>query len=271
FVGDRELLNNGGKGFNMSYFSSLYINGEWTSGADKTTFPVRNPLNGSVITEFAVATENDALSSIEAAEHALDSWSKTPARVRSEVLRKVYEILTEELDFFATLIVEENGKSWNDAVGEASYAKEFFRWFAEEAVRVPGDYRMSPNGDKRIVVTREPVGVSLLITPWNFPAAMVTRKLAPALAAGCTTILKPARETPLTAAYIVDVLERAGVLKGVVNLVTPAPTGPIVNVMLQHPAVRKLSFTGSTEVGRQLLHAAANTVVSTSMELGGNA
>ena len=173
---------------------------------------------------------------------------------------------------FAEIIVRENGKSWSDAIGEANYAKEFFRWFAEEAVRIPGDYRLSPAGDKRIVVDRQPIGVSLLITPWNFPAAMATRKLAPALAAGCTTILKPARETPLTAAYIVEVLRRAGVPGGVVNLVTPVPTGPAVaRKMISSPAVRKLSFTGSTEVGRELLHACADSVVSTSMELGGNA
>src|SRR5690606_13811822 len=156
----------------------------------------------------------------------------------------------------------ENGKSWADAMAEAGYAKEFFRWFAEEAVRVPGDYRLSPGGDKRIVVDRQPIGVSLLITPWNFPAAMATRKLAPALAAGCTTILKPARETPLTAAYMVDVLHRAGVPRGVVNLVTPVPTGPLVAAMIDRPEVRKLSFTGSTEVGRELLEGGARAGVS---------
>src|SRR5690606_22520095 len=165
----------------------------------------------------------------------------------------------------------ENGKSWSDAMGEAGYATEFFRWFSEEAVRISGDYRLSPGGDKRIVVDRQPIGVSLLITPWNFPAAMATRKLGPALAAGCTTILKPARETPLTAAYVVDVLHRVGVPRGVVNLVTPVPTGPLVNAMLARPEVRKLSFTGSTEVGRELLHACADRVISASMELGGNA
>jgi succinate-semialdehyde dehydrogenase/glutarate-semialdehyde dehydrogenase len=255
----------------MSYFNNLYIDGEWIAGSDGERFPVVNPVDGSVIAEFAAATESDALASIESAEQAFKNWSKTSARERSEILRRAYEILTDELELFARIIVMENGKAWNDALGEATYAKEFFRWFAEEAVRVPGDYRMSPSGDKRIVVTRQPIGVSLLITPWNFPAAMATRKLAPALAAGCTTILKPARETPLTAAYIVDALERAGIPKGVVNLVTPVPTGPIINVMLQHPSVRKLSFTGSTEVGRALLHGAADTVVSTSMELGGNA
>ncbi|BCJ54626.1 NAD-dependent succinate-semialdehyde dehydrogenase [Actinoplanes sp. NBRC 14428] len=175
------------------------------------------------------------------------------------------------MELFAEIMVRENGKSWSDAIGEANYAKEFFRWFAEEAVRVPGDYRLSPAGDKRIVVDRQPIGVSLLITPWNFPAAMATRKLGPALAAGCTTILKPARETPLTAAYVVEVLRRAGVPRGVVNLVTPVPTGPLVKRMIDRPEVRKLSFTGSTEVGRELLHACADSVVSASMELGGNA
>lgn len=255
----------------MSLFSSLYIDGAWVSGSEGKTFPVINPADNSVITNFAIATESDALASVEAAEHALPSWSQTSSRERSEILRRAYDILTDEVEVFARTIVQENGKSWHDALGEATYAKEFFRWFAEEAVRVPGDFRISPSGDKRIVVTHQPVGVSLLITPWNFPAAMATRKLAPALAAGCTTILKPARETPLTAAYMVDVMERAGTPHGVVNLITPAPTGPIVNVMLRHPAVRKLSFTGSTEVGRELLHSAADTVVNTSMELGGNA
>src|SRR5699024_6264358 len=255
----------------MSFLSRLYIDGKWVAGSEGKTFPVINPADGSVISEFAVATESDALTSIESAQRALPAWSQAPSRERSEILRRAYDILTEELETFAKIIVQENGKSWHDAIGEATYAKEFFRWFAEEAVRVPGDFRVSPSGDKRIVVTRQAVGVSLLITPWNFPAAMATRKLAPALAAGCTTILKPARETPLTAAYMVDVLERSGVPAGVVNLVTTVATGPIVNMMLHHPAVRKLSFTGSTEVGRELLRYAADTVVSTSMELGGNA
>jgi succinate-semialdehyde dehydrogenase/glutarate-semialdehyde dehydrogenase len=168
-------------------------------------------------------------------------------------------------------MVRENGKAWGDAIAEAGYATEFFRWFAEETVRVRGDFRLSPAGDKHIIVTHQPIGVSLLITPWNFPAAMATRKLAPALAAGCTTVLKPASETPLTAAYVVDVLRRAGVPAGVVNLVTPVPTGPSVEKMMKHPALRKLSFTGSTEVGRVLLAQASESIINTSMELGGNA
>ena len=254
-----------------SYISNLFIDGEWRAGGEGKTFGVTDPSDGSTIAEFAIATEADCTAAIEAAERAFPAWAATPPRERSEILRAAFEILTAEKEVFAEIMVRENGKSWPDAIAEAGYATEFFRWFAEEAVRVPGDFRLSPGGDKRIVVTRQPIGVSLLITPWNFPAAMATRKLAPALAAGCTTILKPARETPLTAAYVVEALRRAGVPKGVVNLVTPVPTGPAIAKMMHHPAVRKMSFTGSTEVGRVLLHEAADTVVSTSMELGGNA
>jgi succinate-semialdehyde dehydrogenase/glutarate-semialdehyde dehydrogenase len=254
-----------------SLFADLYIDGAWRPGSDGRRFPVVDPSDGSTITEFAIASDADCDAAIAAAEAAFPGWAATAPRERSEILRRAYEVLTDEVEIFAEIMVRENGKAWPDAMGEAAYAKEFFRWFAEEAVRVPGDYRLSPAGDKRIVVTRQPIGVSLLITPWNFPAAMATRKLAPALAAGCTMILKPARETPLTAAYMVDVLERAGVPRGVVNLITPVPTGPAIARMLQHPSVRKLSFTGSTEVGRELLHQCADTVVSASMELGGNA
>ena len=252
-------------------FTDLFIDGQWRPGSDGGRFEVVDPSDLTVIAEFAIATESDCMDAVDAAAAAAESWAATAPRARSEILRAAYEILTSEVETFAELMVRENGKSWPDAIGEANYAKEFFRWFAEEAVRVPGDYRLSPAGDKRIVVDRQPIGVSLLITPWNFPAAMATRKLAPALAAGCTTILKPARETPLTAAYVVDVLRRAGVPRGVVNLVTPVPTGALVKRMIDRPEVRKLSFTGSTEVGRELLHACADSVVSTSMELGGNA
>jgi succinate-semialdehyde dehydrogenase/glutarate-semialdehyde dehydrogenase len=255
----------------MTLYPNLFIDGQWREGGDGRRFDVVDPADLSTVAAFAVATEQDCMAAVDAAAAAQEPWAATPPRQRSELLRTVFEILTAEAEALATLIVRENGKSWADAVGEAAYATEFFRWFAEEAVRVPGDYRRSPAGDKRIIVDRQPIGVSLLITPWNFPAAMATRKLAPALAAGCTTVLKPARETPLTAAYVVEVLRRAGVPKGVVNLVTPVPTGPAVKRMIDRPEVRKVSFTGSTEVGRELLHACADTVVSTSMELGGNA
>lgn len=251
--------------------AQLFIDGAWRPGSDGGTFPVVDPADGTTIADFAIATREDCLAAVESAARAQTSWAATSPRERTELLRAAYEVLTEEVETLAEIMIRENGKSYRDAIGEANYAKEFFRWFAEEAVRIPGEYRLSPSGDKRIVVDRQPIGVSLLITPWNFPAAMATRKLAPALAAGCTVILKPARETPLAAAFVVDVLRRVGFPPGVVSLVTPVPTGPIVAEMLAHPAVRKLSFTGSTEVGRELLHACADTVVSASMELGGNA
>jgi succinate-semialdehyde dehydrogenase/glutarate-semialdehyde dehydrogenase len=251
--------------------ADLFIDGQWRPGVGDTRFDVVDPAEESTIARFAIATEQDCEDAVDAAAAAQPRWAATAPRERSELLRAVYELLTDEVEAVAELIVRENGKSWADAVGEANYAKEFFRWFAEEAVRVRGDYRLSPSGDKRIVVDHQPIGVSVLITPWNFPAAMAARKLAPALAAGCTTILKPARETPLTAAYLVEALRRAGVPRGVVNLVTPQPVGPAIKLMLDRPEVRKLSFTGSTEVGRTLLHACADSVVSASMELGGNA
>jgi succinate-semialdehyde dehydrogenase/glutarate-semialdehyde dehydrogenase len=179
--------------------------------------------------------------------------------------------MVAESDRLAEIISKENGKVLSDAKGEVLYAAEFFRWFAEEAVRINGEFRMAPSGDKRILVTKQPIGVSLLITPWNFPAAMATRKIGPALAAGCTVILKPAGETPLTAIAIVEILERAGVPAGVVNLILPVPSGPAIAKILKDPRVVNLSFTGSTEVGRVLLKEAADRVIRTSMELGGNA
>jgi succinate-semialdehyde dehydrogenase/glutarate-semialdehyde dehydrogenase len=179
--------------------------------------------------------------------------------------------MVTEADRLAEIVSRENGKVLTDAKGEILYAAEFFRWFSEEAVRINGEYRTSPSGDKKIVVTKQPIGVSLLITPWNFPAAMATRKIGPALAAGCTVILKPAGETPLTAIAIVEVLERAGVPAGVVNLILPTPTGPAIAKILKDPRVVNLSFTGSTEVGRVLLKEAADRVIRCSMELGGNA
>jgi succinate-semialdehyde dehydrogenase/glutarate-semialdehyde dehydrogenase len=186
-------------------------------------------------------------------------------------LRKAFEIMVAEADAIATIVSKENGKVLTDAKGEVIYAAEFFRWFAEEAVRVPGDFRKSPSGDKRILVTHQPIGVSLLITPWNFPAAMATRKIGPAIAAGCTMILKPASETPLTALAIVDIMERAGVPKGVINVILPQKVGESISKILHDPRVKNLSFTGSTEVGRVLIREAADRVIRCSMELGGNA
>jgi succinate-semialdehyde dehydrogenase/glutarate-semialdehyde dehydrogenase len=253
----------------MKTFTELYIDGRWVDGESR--LPVRNPATGEVVAEVATAGAEHCDAAVDAAAAALPAWSATPPRVRAEILRRAFELMTAEADDLARLITLENGKVLADAQGEVAYAAEFFRWFAEETVRVPGDYRLSPSGDKRIIITHEPVGVSLLVTPWNFPAAMATRKIAPALAAGCTMVLKPAGETPLTALAIADLLERAGVPAGVVNVVLPAPVGPLVDRMIQDPRVRALSFTGSTEVGRILLHACADSVVRTSMELGGNA
>jgi succinate-semialdehyde dehydrogenase/glutarate-semialdehyde dehydrogenase len=249
----------------------LFVDGEWRAGSAGTRFAVTDPSDDSTVAEFAIATDDDCVAAVDAAARALPEWVATAPRVRSEILRRAFDILTAEKEHFAEIMVRENGKAWNDAIAEAGYATEFFRWFAEEAVRVPGDYRTSPSGDKHIAVTHQPIGVALLITPWNFPAAMATRKLAPALAAGCTTVLKPATETPLTAAYVVDVLQRAGVPRGVVNLVTPVQTARAVERMMAHPALRKVSFTGSTEVGRVLLRQAADSIINSSMELGGNA
>jgi len=253
----------------MQLKTDLYIDGAWVKGDG--TLPVIDPSTGNVIAEVATAGEAQCDAAVTAAHNAFKTWSKTAPRVRSEILRKAFEIMIAEADQIAKIISMENGKVFSDAKGEVAYAAEFFRWFAEEAVRTPGDYRQAPSGDKRILVTHQPIGVSLLITPWNFPAAMATRKIGPALAAGCTVILKPASETPLTALAIVEILERAGVPKGVVNFVLPSKTGPMISKMLHDPRVRNLSFTGSTEVGRTLLKESADCVLRTSMELGGNA
>ena len=249
--------------------TQLYIDGQWVDGASKVA--VYDPSDGSVIAQVSMASDAQCDAAIAAADAAAVEWAKTAPRFRSEILRKAFEIMTSEIEAIATLISRENGKAMPDARGEAAYAAEFFRWFAEEAVRTPGDFRKSPSGDKRILVTHQPIGLSILITPWNFPAGMATRKIGPAVAAGCTMILKPATETPLTAMYVVDIMERAGLPKGVLNLVLPEKTGPAISKMLHDPRVKNLSFTGSTEVGRVLLKEAADKVIRCSMELGGNA
>jgi succinate-semialdehyde dehydrogenase/glutarate-semialdehyde dehydrogenase len=253
----------------MQLKTDLYIDGAWVKGDG--TLPVTDPSTGNVIAEVQTAGDAQCDAAVAAAHKAFTSWSKTAPRVRSEILRRAYELMITDADHLAKIVSMENGKVLSDAKGEITYAAEFFRWFAEEAVRTPGDYRQAPSGDKRILVTHQPIGVSLLITPWNFPAAMATRKIGPALAAGCTVVLKPASETPLTALAIVEILERAGVPKGVVNFILPSKTGPMISKMLHDPRVRNLSFTGSTEVGRTLLKESADNVLRTSMELGGNA
>jgi succinate-semialdehyde dehydrogenase/glutarate-semialdehyde dehydrogenase len=253
----------------MQLKTQLYIDGKWVNGS--STLAVTDPSDESVIANVQVSSDKECAEAVDAADRAFKSWAKTAPRVRGEILRKAFEIMVAESDRLAEIVSRENGKVLTDAKGEILYAAEFFRWFSEEAVRINGEYRTSPSGDKKIVVTKQPIGVSLLITPWNFPAAMATRKIGPALAAGCTVILKPAGETPLTAIAIVEILERAGVPAGVVNLILPTPTGPAIAKILKDPRVVNLSFTGSTEVGRVLLKEAADRVIRCSMELGGNA
>jgi succinate-semialdehyde dehydrogenase/glutarate-semialdehyde dehydrogenase len=253
----------------MRLKTQLFIDGKWLDGT--SSIAVTDPSDSSTIANVAVASDEHCVAAIDAASNAFKSWAKTAPRIRAEILRKAFEIMVAESDRLAEIITKENGKVLSDAKGEIIYAAEFFRWFSEEAVRINGEFRSAPNGDKRILVTKQPIGVSLLITPWNFPAAMATRKIGPALAAGCTVILKPAGETPLTAMAIVEILERAGVPKGVVNLILPVPSGPAIAKMLKDPRVVNLSFTGSTYVGQILLRQAADNVIRCSMELGGNA
>jgi succinate-semialdehyde dehydrogenase / glutarate-semialdehyde dehydrogenase len=251
--------------------TDLYLGGKWVPAEDDGRFEVLDPSTGEVITTVADATVRDAIRAVDAAECAAASWAATPPRERSEVLRRVFELMTRDADHLARLVTIENGKALSDARGEVTYAAEFFRWYAEEAVRAHGSVTTAPSGANKILVLQQPVGIAVLVTPWNFPAAMATRKIGPALAAGCTVVLKPASDTPLTALAMAAILEEAGVPAGVVNVVPARRSGPVVSTMLHDPRVRKLSFTGSTEVGRVLIKEAADQVINCSMELGGNA
>lgn len=246
----------------------LYIAGKWESG---TGIPVTDPSSGKTLVEVPDASIEDAMRAVDAAEAAAADWRETSPRERSEILRRWFTLMSEHAEELALLISLENGKALADARGEVTYAAEFFRWYAEEATRIGGEFRHTPSGAHNILVDHEPIGIAVLITPWNFPAAMATRKIGPALAAGCTVILKPASETPLTAYAMARLGEEAGVPPGVVNVLTTTNPGPVTSAMLADPRVRKLSFTGSTGVGRTLLAEAAKTVVNCSMELGGNA
>jgi len=232
---------------------------------------VLNPATGLAIGTVDNASISDCLQVVDMAYDAFVPWKNTAPRVRAEILRKAFDIMIAEQEELARTITLEMGKVLSDARAEVAYAAEFFRWFSEEAVRIDGDYRRAPSGSNWLLVSRQPVGVALLATPWNFPAAMATRKIGPALAAGCTVVLKPAHDTPLTALAIADILRRAGVPNGVVNVVVADPPGPAVEAMLNSGKVRKLSFTGSTRVGSLLLAQAAQRVINCSMELGGNA
>ncbi len=253
------------------YDNKLFIGGAWRAASRNRAIDVVNPSDGSRLLGVADASADDAIVAVDAAAAAAEKWAATAPRQRSEILRKCYELMMRDAESLAELISLENGKALKDARGEVAYAAEFFRWFAEEAVRINGDLSIAPSGANRILVQYQPIGVALLITPWNFPAAMATRKIAPALAAGCTCVLKPATATPLTAYAVAKILAEAGVPDGVVNVITSSTTSEVVNAMLDDSRVRKLSFTGSTEVGRVLLRKAADQVIHSSMELGGNA
>ncbi len=252
--------------------TGLYIGGAWEKAAsDGAEFDVYDPSTAEVMASVPNASVTDALAAVTAAHDALPAWADTAPRTRAEVLRRAYELMIDQEDRLATLIVLEMGKTYSESAAEVRYAAEFFRWFSEEAVRNIGSVQIAPGGDKRIMVVHQPIGVSLLITPWNFPAAMATRKIGPALAAGCTVVLKPASDTPLTALALADLLEQAGVPAGVVNVLPSRRSSEVVPAMLEDPRVRKLSFTGSTAVGSELLGVAARHIVDSSMELGGNA
>jgi succinate-semialdehyde dehydrogenase/glutarate-semialdehyde dehydrogenase len=250
--------------------TELFIDGKW-SGGSQGSFPVIDPSTGDKVTEVARAGADDIARAVSAAAAALPDWATTAPRDRGEVLRKAFELMVARREDIALVMSLEMGKTLTDSRAEVTYAAEFFRWFSEEAVRIGGELRTAPSGANRILTFRKPVGVSLLLTPWNFPAAMATRKIGPALAAGCTVLLKPAHDTPLTALLLAQALSDAGAPAGVVNVLTSDEPADFVAAALSDARVRKLSFTGSTRVGSELLKQAADRIVNCSMELGGNA
>ncbi|QHC61183.1 NAD-dependent succinate-semialdehyde dehydrogenase [Rathayibacter sp. VKM Ac-2760] len=249
----------------------LFIDGVWRDAENGATFHVDDPATGQPIKEVASASVADGVAAIDAASEAFPAWARTAPRVRGELLRRAFDLLQERKEDFALLMSIEMGKPYTEALGEVAYGGEFLRWFSEEAVRVQGRYGTNPEGTGRTIVSQHPVGPCFLITPWNFPLAMATRKIAPALAAGCTVVIKPAALTPLTTLAFAQLLEDAGLPAGVVNVVTTTSTGPVSAAIISDPRLRKLSFTGSTPVGQKLLQQAAEGVLRTSMELGGNA
>src|SRR5579872_4901909 len=251
--------------------TDLWIGGQWKKSSDGGRFDVIDPATENKIASVASATVDDAMAALDAAQAAFAGWAGKKPRERGEILRKSYELIMRDAERLAKLITIENGKALSDSRGEVAYAAEFFRWYAEEAVRNIGQNSVAPSSGARIFVHHKPAGVAVLVTPWNFPAAMATRKIGPALAAGCTVVLKPASDTPLTALALGALLSEAGAPAGVVNVVPSRRSVAVVSAMLHDPRVRKLSFTGSTEVGRGLLREAADCIVSCSMELGGNA
>jgi succinate-semialdehyde dehydrogenase / glutarate-semialdehyde dehydrogenase len=251
--------------------TDLWIGGKWKKSSDGARFDITDPATEDKICDVASATVEDAKAAVDAAQGAMADWAGRKPRERGEILRKAYELIIADAERLAKLITLENGKALSDSRGEVAYSAEFFRWYAEEGVRNIGQMSVAPSSGARILVSHKPIGVAVLVTPWNFPAAMATRKIGPALAAGCPVVLKPASETPLTMLALMPILEKAGVPAGVVNVIPSRRSGPVVSAMLHDPRVRIVSFTGSTEVGRKLLHEAADNIVKPAMELGGNA
>lgn len=249
----------------------LFLGGKWQPASGNRTFGVENPATGETLCAVSDATPADGAAALDIAAAAQPEWAATPPRVRADILRRAYELLHERTDDLALLMTLEMGKPLAEARGEISYAAEFFRWFSEEAVRIDGGYQVSPDGKSRFLVMHQPVGPCLLVTPWNFPMAMGTRKIGPALAAGCTMVLKPADLTPLSALALAGILAEAGVPDGVLSVITTSDAGGVMEPLIRDGRARKLSFTGSTGVGRTLLAQCSEKVLRTSMELGGNA
>jgi succinate-semialdehyde dehydrogenase/glutarate-semialdehyde dehydrogenase len=251
--------------------TGLFIGGTWRPAASGATLAVDDPATGKTLVEVANASPDDGRAALDAAVAAQPGFAALPPRERGEILRRAYELIMSRLDDLALLMTLEMGKPLAESKGEVAYAAEFFRWFAEEAVRIDGQYAVAPNGASRFLVMRQPVGVCLLVTPWNFPMAMGTRKIGPAVAAGCTMVIKPAQQTPLSMHALAEILAEAGLPDGVLNVVTTSSAGKVMEPLIRDGRARKLSFTGSTTVGRTLLEQAADKVLRTSMELGGNA
>ena len=251
--------------------TGLFIGGQWRDAEGGKTLPVEDPSTGDTLVEVADGSVADGKSALDAACAAQADWAKTPPRERGEVLRRAFEVITERADDLALLMTLEMGKPLTESKAEITYAAEFFRWFSEEAVRIHGRWSTAPNGVGRMMTMKQPVGPSLMITPWNFPLAMGTRKIGPAIAAGCTMVMKPASLTPLSMFALAGILEEVGLPGGVLNVVTTKSTGKVMEPLIRDPRLRKLTFTGSTEVGRTLIEQSGQRVLKVSMELGGNA
>ncbi len=251
--------------------TDLLIAGEWRAASGGGTLPVEDPATTDVLVEVADAQPQDAIAALSAAADAQAEWAVHPPRERGEILRRAYEAIVEKTEELALLMTLEMGKAVAESRAEISYAAEFFRWFSEEAVRIHGRYMVNTTGKGRILTMRQPVGPCVFVTPWNFPTAMGTRKIAPAIAAGCTMVVKPAKQTPLSMLALAKILEQAGLPAGVLNVITAKSAGAVIEPLLKDERTRKLSFTGSTEVGRSLIEQSAQQVLRVSMELGGNA